>query len=304
MHHKRGVNKSEPELLVEIAERIPDWAVLVGLIGEGQEIYSGEEAGIAQWRDAVLSSSAVWAVHASSNVGDYFAGCEVKTHDELDLTASLRSRRAQELHDWVSHVLTGNLPLAARLAARIGANRAGFPMYLTRDLGEAKTYARHRYAEEPDKRYGLMVAAHAKAPRRYGVDNHFMAMTRMKLGPWFNAQPDDPLSCCQLVSPVTEFQVQGLEVDLPIVCWGEDFLWTGRDWRVRPARARYPQRDPQQLLTNAYRVLLTRGRDGLLVFLPSEEAFDLTEHALLAAGLKPLEDAEDEVRAAVGANPC
>jgi Uncharacterized conserved protein (DUF2075) len=302
MYHKRGIEKSEPDLLVEIAERIPDWSVLVGLIGEGQEIYSGEEGGVAQWRDAILSShnTSSWVVHSPPSLEDQFTGCDVRTYPELDLTASLRSRRANDLHNWVSHLLAGSLPLAARLAARITANRVGFPMYLTRDLDSAKSYARARYAEEPDKRYGLMVAAHARAPRRYGVDNHFMAMTKVKLGPWFNSPPDDPLSCCNLEIPVTEFQVQGLEVDLPIVCWGEDFLWTGSEWQLRPARARYPQRDPHRLLTNAYRVLLTRGRDGLLVFIPPEDEFDHTEHALLAAGLKPLEEAEEEVREAVG----
>lgn len=300
MYHKRGVNKSEPDLLVEIAERIPDWSVLVGLIGEGQEIYSGEEAGVAQWRDAIVDrGTASWVVHSPPTLLDHFTGCEIRTHKELDLTASLRSRRAQDLHQWVSHVLAGSLPLAARLAARIGVDEAGFPMYLTRDLDSAKTYVRQRYAEEPDKRYGLMVAAHAKAPRKYGVDNHFMAMKKVKLGPWFNSPPSDPMSCRQLEIPVTEFQVQGLEVDLPIVCWGEDFLWTGSEWRLRPARARYPQQDPRHLLTNAYRVLLTRGRDGLLVFIPPENDFDRTEHALLAAGLKPLDEAEAEVREAV-----
>jgi DUF2075 family protein len=102
--------------------------------------------------------------------------------------------------------------------------------------------------------------------------------------------------------PVTEFQVQGLELDLPILCWGEDYLWTGREWRLKPARARYAQEDPQQLLMNAYRVLLTRGRDGLVVFVPPEPDFDQTELALLAAGLKPLEQAENEVQLAVDAS--
>jgi hypothetical protein len=301
MFHKRGVEKSEPELLVEIGERIPEWAVLVGLIGEGQEIYSGEEAGIAQWRDAILANtSSIWTVHAPPSLEGHFAGCNVETHEQLDLTTSLRSRRAQDLHAWVAHLLAGSLALAARLAARITAEKAGFPLYLTRDLDAAKEYARNRYPGEPDKRYGLMVAAHARIPRRYGVDNHFMAMSKMRLGPWFNAPPDDPLSCCQLDQPVTEFQVQGLEVDLPIVCWGEDFLWTGSEWSLRPARPQFPQHDSRRLLTNAYRVLLTRGRDGLLVFLPHESDFDLTELALLAAGLRPLEQAEGEIHAAAG----
>ena len=79
-----------------------------------------------------------------------------------------------------------------------------------------------------------------------------------------------------------------MELDLPIVCWGNDMVWDGRRWTIRPVRARYPLKDNEQLRRNAYRVLLTRGRDGLVVFLPPDERLDLTEHALLAAGVLPM----------------
>lgn len=304
MYYKRHVETSEPEFLVDIGERIKDWAVLVGLVGQGQEIYSGEEAGIGQWRDAILAASAdTWRIHVPPTLLDAFDGCHVTAHTELELTVPLRSRRAQILHDWVSHLLSGNLAFAARLANRMDEAAAAFPIYLTRDLDTAKSYARARYSNEPDRRYGLMVAAHARVPRRYGIDNHFMAMSKLKVGRWFNASPDDPQSCCALTEPVTEFQVQGLEIDLPIVCWGEDYLWTGSGWLLRPARSRYPQLDSGQLLTNAYRVLLTRGRDGLVIFVPPEKEFDLTEHALLAAGVRPLDQAEGELDRAVQGEP-
>ena len=297
MRYKRGVSRSEPELLVEAGGRIHEWSVLVGLIGEGQEIFSGEEAGIGEWRNAILrNSQAKWTVHAPPELIAEFRDCRVRSEERLELKVPLRSRRARLLHDWVSHVLNGSLALAARVATRLSTERAAFPLYLTRDLEHAKQYARLRYANEPEKRYGLVVKAYAKVPRRYGVDNHFQAQQQLKLGPWFNAPPDDPLSCCQLEAAVTEFQVQGLEVDLPIVCWGENFLWTGTEWWRRPARARFPQQDPAQLLVNGYRVLLTRGRDALLIWLPPDSEFDLTEQALLAAGAKPLEEAEGEVR--------
>jgi hypothetical protein len=300
MYFKRGVRRSEPDLLIEAGERIPDWGVLVGLVGEGQEIFSGEEAGIDEWGNAIRKNDPTkWVVHAPSDIAASFEGCNVRPTDKLDLKVPLRSRRASLLHDWVSHVLGGSLALAARIAARLSADRTGFPLYLTRDLEQARAYARLRYANEPDKRFGLVVKAYAKAPRTYDVDNHFQAQVKLKLGPWYNADPDNPLSCCQLNTAVTEFQVQGLELDLPIVCWGENFIWTGSDWRRTPARARYPQADPEQLLVNGYRVLLTRGRDALLIWLPPEERFDLTEHALLAAGVRPLDEVEDEVRKAV-----
>jgi hypothetical protein len=302
MFFKRGLDASEPELLVRIAERIPEWSVLVGLLGEGQEIYSGEEAGLLQWRNAILAGNSGWEIYASDEVLTAFDGCRVHSAPRLKLSVSLRARRAEFLHDWVQHLLVGNLDLAGRLGDRLASGDAAYPLYVTRDLDEARDYLRQRYSDEPHKHFGLLVAAHAKAPRQYGVDNHFMAMRPLgrkgRIGPWFNAPVDDPLSGSRLETPLTEFQVQGLELDFPIVCWGEDFIWADDEWSLRPARSTYKQRDPKQLLMNAYRVLLTRGRDGLLVFIPPEQRFDKTESAFLRAGMRRLRDAEDEIRAA------
>ncbi len=295
MLEKRGVFRSEPDLLAEVCDQLPEWGVLVGLVGHGQEIYSGEEGGIQQWRDAILArpDSKRWTVHCPATLKHGFDGLVVEVHEEFDLTKTLRSHRAENLHEWVGHLLAGSLALAARLAARIDRDDQRYPMYVTRSLDEAKAYVASRYSDDPEARYGLLVAAHAKVPRRYGVDNHFMAMKQMKVGRWFNATPDDPLSCCSLQLPATEFQVQGLELDLPILCWGEDFLWDGENWQLRPAHAKFRQTHPDELLRNAYRVLLTRGRDGLIVFVPAESEFDLTEVALLAAGVRPLESGSE-----------
>jgi DUF2075 family protein len=227
-------------------------------------------------------------------LADALEGLSVTTHEELDLTYSLRSRRAEDLHEWVGLLLHGSLPIAGRLAKRIQFE--AFPMYLTRDLALGEAYLRTRYAEEPDKRYGRMVSSHAKVPRRYGFDNHFMAIQKLKVGPWFNADRDDPKSCCALTDAVTEFQCQGLELDLPLVCWGEDFQWDDSGWLLKPVKRRYQQEDPKQLLTNAYRVLLTRGRDGLVVFVPPEPDLDATEWALLEAGFKFLPASADMIK--------
>jgi DUF2075 family protein len=292
MELKRGVPRSEPDLLVDASERIDGWAALVGLVGDGQEIHSGEEGGIRQWRDAIVNrpDADQWEVHCPPRLASSFAGLNVRSYERLDLTYSLRSRRAEELHEWVALLLHGSLPMAAQIARRI--EEQSFPMYVTRDLAEGKSYVRMRYGpDEADKRYGLMVSSHAKVPRHYGFDNHFMAISRLKVGPWFNADRHDPLSCCALEAAVTEFQCQGLELDLPLVCWGEDYLWHHDRWALKPVRRRYQQDDPDQLLTNAYRVLLTRGRDGLVVFAPPEARFDSTADALLRAGLRELPSA-------------
>ena len=292
MHAKKNVQNSEPELLIRIGETIDSWAALVGLVGEGQEIHSGEEAGIGQWATAAQppSADAEWVVHCAPKLASAFDGVEVHTSEKLDLTVSLRSRRAEHLHDWVRLVLSGSLPLAARRATRIHAD--AYPIYVTRDLAEARTYVHARYADEPLKRTGLLASSHAKSLEKYGIANGYLATSRMNIARWYNASPDHPEASNALVQPVTEFGCQGLELDLPIVCWGEDYRWNGSSWDRSPVRRRYRQDDPEQLLENAYRVLLTRGRDGLVVFVPPSASMDATEVALLAAGVRPIPESQ------------
>ena len=157
-------------------------------------------------------------------------------------------------------------------------------MYVTRDLEAAKEYARTRYDREPDPRYGLLATSHARNLERYGVDNGWIATSRMNIAKWFNAPPTDPKSCCSLIQPATEFGCQGLEIDLPIVCWGDDAIWHGEDWILRPRRRKYPIARPEDLLLNSYRVLLTRGRDGLVIWVPPERELDETAEALAIVG--------------------
>ncbi len=284
---ERGIDASEPDLLIGAATRVERWAVLVGLVGEGQEIYAGEEAGMDQWQSAISHrDSPAWDVHCPTKLRAVFAGQRVHTNDDLDLTVSLRSRRASTLHDWVDHLLANDLAGAARLAARVQAE--GFPLYLTRDLDEARAYTRWRYEDEPATKYGIIASSHARNLERHGVENGWMATKRVRFGPWYDAPKDHPQSCCALDSVVTEFGCQGLELDLPIVAWGADHRWDGGSWLLTPVRRKKPIDEPERLLRNAYRVLLTRGRDGLVVFVPDDRAMDGTEVALLAAGIRPL----------------
>lgn len=288
MHTKRGVQKSEPELLLKIGERVPGWTTLVGLIGEGQSIHSGEEGGLTQWRSALNAKSRTepWELHCPPGLVTEFSGIDAVPHAELDLTASLRTRKAYHLHDWVSLLLNGCLELAAQQSGKV--DRRGYPIYLTRNLEEAKRYARDRYAGEEEARFGLLTSSRARILPQFGIDNSFMATSHMNVGRWFNAAASDTDSCCALLQPVTEFGCQGLELDLPIVCWGEDYRWEGQGWHLSPGRSRYKQDNPEQLLRNAYRVLLTRGRDGMVIFVPPVAQLEETASALLRAGIDPL----------------
>lgn len=288
MKEKKDIERSEPELLISIGERIQDWVTMVGLIGEGQEIHSGEEAGIEQWREAVSHNSNTqdWLIHCPPKLENKFVGLNVKTHPELDLNVTLRSKRAAVLHEWVHLLLEGRLATANSKALKI--HHAQYPLYVTRDLKQAKTYATQRFLDEPQHRSGLLASSHSKILPKHGIDNGYQATSNMNVAKWYNAPTDDSKSSNALTQPVTEFGCQGLELDLPILCWGEDYRWHADQWLLKPINRRYKQDDPLALLRNAYRVLLTRGRDGIIIFVPNEPSMDATENALLAAGVRLL----------------
>jgi hypothetical protein len=287
---QHGLDRSEPDVLIGAGARIEGWSCLVGLVGDGQEIHGGEESGLTQWRSAIASSDADWTVHCAPRVAENFQGLSVTTHLDLDLTVSLRSRRAERLHLWVSHLLGEQPEVAAEIAREMESQ--DYPLRLFRDLQVAADYARSRYFDEPMPLYGLLASSHAKNLASIGVDNTWNATRRVRIERWFNDPPDSERSACQLADPATEFMCQGLELDLPIVCWGSDMVWQSGGWRYTPVRRRHPLRDPEQIVRNTYRVLLTRGRDGLAVFVPKGEAFDETADALTASGVTAVKPAD------------
>lgn len=289
MDEKRGIARSEPELLIEAALRMPGWATLVGLVGQGQEIYSGEERGLSQWADAIRASGEEWEVVCAPRLAEQFAGLTVTAHEDLDLTISLRSRRAERLHLWVSALLGEQVDAAMDLA--IDIQREGFPLWVTRDLDQARSYARDRYIGDDSSLYGLVASSQAKNLATLGIDNTFQATKRVRVARWFNDPVESSLSGRAMTQPITEFQCQGLELDLPILCWGDDLSWAGQRWSARPIRRKYPQDDPTTLLINSYRVLLTRGRDGLVIWVPPQTVLDATVEALQQAGVSPLPSA-------------
>ncbi len=286
---KKGVDASEPELLIGIGEKISDWAALIGLIGHGQEIHTGEEAGIKGWSQAVNSdySKSNWKIYTPPRFTSAFSNNHVTEYPELDLNHTLRSKQAENLHDWVNALLIGNLSDASRLAQKIWMQN--FPIFVTRDLDDAKNYVRSRFEGEKSKRYGILASSKDQILPNFGIKNGFHETKQVKNAKWYNASLGETGSCCNMEEVVTEFGCQGLEIDMAIVAWGNDFLWDGSSWQLRKMRTRIPQLDPHQLRLNSYRVLLTRSREGILIFVPPLESFDSTEIALLAGGARILE---------------
>lgn len=286
---KKGVAYSEPELLVAIGEKIANWTTLVGLIGHGQEIHTGEEAGIAGWFDAINSQHAKsqWKVYAPPRFSKEFSSNNVTECEELDLNHSLRSKQAEFLHQWVQCLLDGDLADASKISQKIWLQN--FPIFVTRNLDEAKDYVSKRFSGELSKRYGIVASSKDRILPQYGIQNGFHETKQVKNAKWYNNNLGEPGSSCNMEEVVTEFGCQGLELDMAIVAWGNDFLWDGSSWEMRKMRTRIPQQDPHQLRLNSYRVLLTRSREGIVIFIPPTPEFDQTEHAFLASGARILE---------------
>lgn len=277
--HEGAFVGSEPELLVRVASRARGGFGLVALVGEGQEIHTGEEGGLGLWIEALRSADG-WDVLGPSHFAAAFrtAGLPYQPSERLNLTFSLRSHRASDTALWAGLLLEGKLTEARRVADQL--REQGFALYASRNLELLRGYARVRFSDDPARRYGLLASSKFRTSAAWGVRG--VRHPYWHYGEWFEAPPGDPLSCCRLESAVSEFGCQGLELDFPIVCWGPDLRWNGRIWEAQVRRSR--ARDPLRLRRNAYRVLLTRGREGLAVFVPPEERMDSTFEALRAGG--------------------
>jgi len=292
--HRQPLGSSEPEHLLEFCSRIPEWCVLVALIGDGQAIHVGEEVGVELWREAIAGrpASEQWSVHVAPQVAPLFKACPVPTnwHDVLNLDTEIRFHLTPKVHAFVEALLEGTDPAAAREIAD-ELYRGNHRFLVTRSLEDAKAYLRERYADAREARFGLLASSKDKLLINFGVDNSFQTTKRLRAGPWYNRPPEDPLSCCQLDMVATEFSSQGLELDAALLAWGSDLIHENGAWSIRMSRGtRGKLRDPKQLRKNVYRVLLTRGRDGTVVYVPPSPQLDDTSRYLVACGMRPLTD--------------
>jgi hypothetical protein len=290
--HKREDIASEPAEFIRFADRIPEWCVVLGLIGSGQEIHIGEEAGIGQWRTAVEQSTkgGEWSIHVPSAVADEFAGTTVplETRPVLALGTELRFHFSEDVHRLVAGVLATRPPAELSLLVE-SLGLKGVHFRVTRSLANAKAYLRDRYAGDLGARFGIVASSKDKSLDAFGVPNGYQATKRVKFGPWYgNAEDDyDGESCRRLETCVTEFGAQGLELDATLLAWGTDLRIVNGAWSNADA-GKYKRgtvvKDALQLRINAYRVLLTRGRDGSIVFVPPIAEMDATFEYLSTAG--------------------
>ena len=290
MSAKRNTNKSEPDIMIELCEKRLDWCVLLVLVGEGQEIHNGENSGIAQWNTAIDKSGTAWEIICPDKLLSVFPGktiIESENRAALNLSMSLRTHLAGDVSKFANALVDGDIATARALSD--GIIKQGFGMYVTRNLKRAKMYLRERYHDEPTKRFGMIASSKGRLLREYGMDNSFQgALGIYYVGKWFNAEPDHPKSCCALDTVATEFSCQGLEIDMPLIGWDNDMLWDGKKW-AKFKHAESEDSDTNTYRKNSYRVLLTRGRDGFVIYVPPAAVMDGVYSVLLNAGVKTLE---------------
>lgn len=280
---------SEPEMLLSIMERQPDWAFVIALVGGGQEINDGE-AGLEEWGRALADRSKSWAVYASPEVlngGPSTAGhrlfddetrsLPVITSEDLHLRTSNRSLRAENLARWVNLVLDGRWQDACDLRVT-----EKFPIFLTRSL--QTTRSKLKEFSRGEARSGLVGSSGAARLRAEGLEPSSAFHADYPWEQWYLAPDTDLRSSYQSEVFATEFEIQGLELDWIGVCWGGDFVWDeSRGWQLRVFRPGTVSKwnsiknpDKRNFRKNAYRVLLTRARQGMLIFVPKGNDDDLT----------------------------
>jgi len=288
---------SEPEIFIKFADSVPDWCVVVGLIGTGQEIHIGEEAGLGQWRSAIDKSNSTdqWDVYAPNDgtVSSHFKDFpRVSANDVLELTTTIRFHLATRLYEFVEHVLNGGYSSAKEISFELEEH--GYNLRLTHILDRAKEYLSSRYDKNPDARFGMIASAKDKDLKNHGIPKGFKSpgeVSAGKYGKWYAEARGVPESCCSLESVTTEFGAQGLELDACLLAWGTDFIIENGQWSNRfSAGYRESNRikDAKALRMNSYRVLLTRGRDCCTIFIPQEEKMRATYGYLRACGFKEL----------------
>jgi hypothetical protein len=269
---------SEAAIVLDIMQRHKDYAVIVALVGNGQEINTGE-AGLAEWGKA-LAERPDWQIRAAPGVltapeprQRLFASPPPTLTVDIDLHLDIpiRNVRSPAAAHWIDAVLRGARDEALEYAGE------SLPIFLTRSLAEMRRHLRHR--TRGARRAGLVCSSGAKRLVADGIWPKFDHMDDATVANWFLKRWPDIRASDALEIPATEFAAQGLELDFVGLCWGGDLLWQA-GWKARSFRGtkwQNVQRDDARSYTiNTYRVLLTRARADTIIWIPKGDAGDKT----------------------------
>lgn len=279
---KANFDQSEPEFLISCLDRHLDWAVVVCLVGGGQEINTGE-AGISEWVGAVNRSFPEWEVHISSQLQDKEYGegkmldeinkhQNVKINDQLHLSVSMRSFRAEDVSLLIKQLL--DCDDKARLTLQKINDK--YPIVISRDIAKAKKWMRGQ--ARGSERYGIVVSSQAERLRPHAID------VKSPMDPihWFLDGKEDVRSSYYMEDVATEFDVQGLELDWSCVIWDADFRYSKKSWEHKSFCGHkwnnINKAERQIYQKNAYRVILTRARQGMVIVVPDGDISDPTRN--------------------------
>lgn len=281
----KGFAMSEPEFLIDVMNRQRGWAVIVCLVGGGQEIHDGE-VGLSEWFRAIRDRHSDWDVYVSDEITDseYAMGGDTaaiasevgaRSVPDLHLSTSIRSFRSEHVSRFVKALLDIDVDTASSLRSSLER----YPIVITRDFDLAKQWLRDR--ARGTERFGIVAAAKSYRLQPHGI---YVELT-VDATKWFLNDPDDPRSSYSLEYAATEFDVQGLELDWVCVAWDANLRrdeegeggsgWLHREFKgKRWTHVRKAER--RSYLRNAYRVLLTRARQGMVIFVPEGDGVDAT----------------------------
>ena len=285
MKRKKGVldfNMSEPEFLISILNRHKGWATIICLIGGGQEINKGESAGISGWFNSLKNNYPDWDVYVSDKITDeeytkdndfneMTKGINVHIVEDLHLAVSLRSFRSENVSAFIKALLDVDKEEAHNLYQQF---KNDYPICLTRDLQKAKQWVKDK--AKGSERYGLTASSGAKRLRKYGI----WVQNKIDAPVWFLNDRNDVRSSFYLEETATEFDIQGLELDWTIICWDANLRFNGLEFEyynfLGTKWNNVRNEDNILYLKNAYRVLLTRARQGFIIFIPNGDENDKT----------------------------
>ncbi len=284
MNRKKGIrdfNMSEPEFLISVMDRHKDWSIIICLIGGGQEIHTGE-AGLLEWFLAIQRDYPHWNVYASDKLTgqEYTRGKDIFSMiskerlflmNELHLSVSVRSFRSEKVSALVKSILDCDSTEAEKLYSEIKNN---YPIFLTRNIEDAKNWLRSK--ARGTERCGLIASSGAYRLKPYGIQ------VKNKIDPkiWFLNDKNDIRSSYFLEDVATEFDIQGLELDWTCVAWDANYRYMEGQWAYKKFKGTSWQNINDETiklyLKNTYRVLLTRARQGMIIFIPNGDDTDIT----------------------------
>jgi hypothetical protein len=285
MKTKKGIDDfemSEPEYLISVMNRHEDWCTIVCLIGGGQEINTGE-AGVSEWIVSLKHKYSNWNIYYSDKIlaeKTTYLNDEIllkwlkskgQKETDLHLAVSVRSFRSENVALFVQHILENEPEKAKEIFDSIKNN---FPIYLTRNLKTAKTWLKHQ--AKGSERIGIVASSGGRRLRPEGID----VKNVIEPENWFLNGKEDVRSSYYLEEISTEFDIQGLEIDFTCVAWDINLFHDSNEWNYQSFKGSKWQKINQytvkNYLLNSYRVLLTRARQGMIIFVPEVDDSDPT----------------------------